>query len=187
LRTVAGGTAGTRGRVQQLKGKSAWPRLFIGVVVSAAIGLASAPHLAGGTVHTGLGRLEYWDFSDSAVAPSEWDISLMVVMQSAKDASSVGIYWIIAPYGVTLTPPDSTYDVLTLAPEYPTGYYGAYEMVPYRTWVCRTAEGHYAKFRFLGESYVEFEYTYQDNGSRYFRDGVPVEGSTWGRIKTLYE
>jgi hypothetical protein len=148
--------------------------------------LATSPQLARATIHTGLGRLEYWNFSDSTVSPSDWDISLLVVVQSPEARTNTGIYWLYAPHGAILTPPDSTYDLLTMAPEYPTGYFGAIEFVPYRTWVCRTQEGHYAKFRFFGDQYVEFEYTYQDNGSRYFRDGVPVTDTTWGRIKELF-
>jgi hypothetical protein len=160
---------------------------FVLLLTQVVVLLAIVPQSARGKIHTGLGRLEGWDFSDSTVASTEWDIDLMVVLQLAEHATSAGIYWIVAPNGVALMPSDSTYEVLTMAPEYPSGYLGALNMVPYRTWVCRTREGCFAKFQFLGESIVEFEYTYQDNGTRYFRDGVPVADTTWGKIKELFQ
>ena len=159
--------------------------LFVFVVVV----FVNAPKPANATIHTGIGRLEYWDFSDSAtVLTDEWDLSLLVVMQLTDKTASSGIYWIRAGYpsNVALLPTDSTYDVLTQAPADPSVYHLELEFIPYRTWVCRTQEGNYAKLRFLGDSIVEFEYTYQDNGTRYFRDGVPVAERTWGKIKELF-
>jgi hypothetical protein len=55
-------------------------------------------------------------------------------------------------------------------------------------YVVRTSDGLYAKFRILGLSVttMTMEYYVQTDGSPSFGPSLPVQGSTWGRVKALY-
>ncbi len=84
---------------------------------------------------------------------------------------------------------DSTFEDLSEAPADSSlyNYWGEEPGIPGATYVCRTGDGHYAKFRFLDPFFSEIEYAYQTDGRPSFLDPVPVEETTWGRIKALYE
>jgi hypothetical protein len=55
------------------------------------------------------------------------------------------------------------------------------------TFVMKTPENLWVKFTVRGSTGddVIFEYFLQTDGSRYF-DPVPVEQTTWGKVKALY-
>ena len=79
---------------------------------------------------------------------------------------------------------DSTYEELTTAPEDSTLYTGAVWAYTNQTYILRTPQYHYVKFRVLyGGWPVQIEYTYQDDGSQI----VPIENTTWGKIKSIYK
>jgi hypothetical protein len=84
--------------------------------------------------------------------------------------------------------PDSTFEELKFAPEDSSSYTWDLPALYDMTYVARTKEGHYAKFRFLQLPYLEriIEYVYQPDGSRRFFNAVGVEESTWGTIKALF-
>ena len=87
---------------------------------------------------------------------------------------------------------DTTLYDLTTAPELPYCCFSRPELDV--TYVLRTADGLYVKFAVLsfgaddlcvaGGATIEF--FVQTDGSPYFGSFVPVESSTWGRVKALY-
>jgi hypothetical protein len=83
--------------------------------------------------------------------------------------------------------PDSTFEELTEAPEDPSLYGWDLPGLMGVTYVIRTIEGHYAKFRILSLLGHWIEYAYQSDGSRMLAYPTPVERTTWGRIKALFE
>jgi len=84
--------------------------------------------------------------------------------------------------------PDSSFEDLKYAPEDSSAYGYDLPALLNTTYVARTKEGHYAKFRLLQLPYYEpiIEYVYQPDGSRRFFNVIGVEGSTWGAIKALF-
>lgn len=146
-------------------------------------------------IHVGIGYLGAWDFSDSAeVATDEWDLDVQVTITDRDLRFNTRRFVILVAHpptgGITLMPPDSTYETLSEAPADPAAYVAGIWFEPNRTWVVRTKEGHYAKLQFVDdlELTMLFYYTYQDDGTRFFYDPqVPVEKTTWGQIKLLYE
>ncbi len=84
--------------------------------------------------------------------------------------------------------PDSTFEELRFAPEDSSSYTWDLPALYDMTYVARTKEGNYAKFRFLQLPYLEpvIEYVYQPDGSGRFFNEIGVEGSTWGAIKALF-
>ena len=153
--------------------------------------LACVPHVAFAEIHEGIGALSNWDFSDSmSTSSNEWDISVEIVaLQGEASAGVVVAVRANFPGGVATVGLASLYDTLTTAPSDPATYTLTVLFVPNRTWVCRTREGHYVKFRFLDDLTQTdlFEYHYQDDGSTTIDETVPVRDSTWGRIKSLYQ
>ncbi len=140
------------------------------------IPFAANAEIVHGFGHCGLGG---WDFSDSAAVDLyEGDLSIVYVVDPP-----IG-YWMSATNGAAVTMvSDSTLEELTTAPQDPSLYDIFLPALLMETYVIRTVEGYYAKFRiFLYLPAPTFEYYYQPNGSRV----LPVEQSSWGQIKALY-
>lgn len=157
-----------------------------------AFGLANASG-SQGTIHEGIADMNGWDFSAYSYSEEDWDLGLAITKTDGGVVSIPAwqIFWVDSQYPgkVAVMPPDSTYETLKEAPADDSGLYGVGRMfVPGRTWVCKTLEGHYAKFKFVNDLQQNslIEYTYQDDGSRYFYDQTPVESTTWGEIKAFY-
>jgi hypothetical protein len=55
------------------------------------------------------------------------------------------------------------------------------------TYVIRTGDGQYAKFRVVNMGAGYFEYVYQSSGSRVLDETVPTQVTTWGRIKEMFQ
>ena len=83
--------------------------------------------------------------------------------------------------------PGTTLAEVEWAPEDPAAY-GCGDCIGSNTvYVIHTADGLYAKFRFTTPWIPnEVEYYVQTDGTRNL-GGVPVEDSTWGEIKVIYE
>jgi len=80
-------------------------------------------------------------------------------------------------------------DGVTTAPADTTQYGDLLEVMTGITYVVRTRDGLYAKFEFLvWEPWVtaQIEYYVQMDGSRDLDSTVPVESTSWGRVKALY-
>jgi hypothetical protein len=79
-----------------------------------------------------------------------------------------------------------TWEEVTVAPGDTSLYYWDLPLYQDSTYVIRTGEGHYAKFRVLVPGVFYFEYVYQSDGSRVLDGTVPTQVTTWGRIKELF-
>ncbi len=163
------------------------------LILLCALACVLSFELATSEVHTGIGRLICWDFSDSTIAcEGEWDIDVVTTRAgSAVQAGSPLTPWLFALGGITVMPPGTTFEETTEAPTDSSLYTPLHLFLwPSRIWVLRTLEGYYAKLRLLDDLTLTnlFEYAYQDNGTPFFFDPpVPVENTTWGKIKSLYE
>ncbi|MGD1048665.1 MAG: hypothetical protein ABR899_07955 [Candidatus Krumholzibacteriaceae bacterium] len=84
--------------------------------------------------------------------------------------------------------PDSNFEDLRYAPEDSTAYGYDLPALVNTTYVARTREGHFAKFRLLQLPYLVpiIEYVYQPDGSRRFFNEIGVEKSTWSAVKALF-
>ena len=140
---------------------------------------------AAAEIHSGIGFLVNFDFSVGGFNLAGWDIT---------EGGSPPIITIDASFptaGVTLAAADVPFSDLLVAPTDPSLYSPSLQIVipDFRTWVVRTREGHYAKFRFLDGFVLDarFEYVYQDDGTPSFMDPLPVEDATWGRIKAVWQ
>jgi hypothetical protein len=139
-------------------------------------------------VHSGVGYAELdsaWDFSDSATCS-------LFEGYCGDFAMGINGGWFLLAMppdaGIAIVA-DSTFEELTTAPEDPDRYFVIVYPYPNEVYVVRTEEGHYAKIRPIdlnASGEFTFEYRYQDDGSRVLDDTVPVEATSWGRIKALY-
>ncbi|MBP2680191.1 MAG: hypothetical protein H6Q78_54 [Candidatus Krumholzibacteriota bacterium] len=125
-----------------------------------------------------------WDFSEStSVDPkfdSNTDLTLVYVVDPPIGSRAWGLN------GAVIVMVDSSFVELTTAPEDTALYDWDWPAVLGETYVIRTTERHYAKFRILNLIIPTIEYVYQPDGSRMLAEGVPVEATTWGRVKSLY-
>jgi len=140
-------------------------------------------------VITGSAILDHggWDFSEqiSTTGPFEGDMFVAIVVDPP-------LGWRIAaamPPALIAEIQDSTFQELTFAPEDTSTYSFDAPASVGRVYVVRTAERHYAKFRFLECDYagLEIEYVYQPDGTRKLYDEISVEDDTWGGIKALFK
>ena len=138
-------------------------------------------------VISGIGYLDFggWDFSDTtSVHPDYADISLAIVVDPP-----IGLM-VFAHNGASVVHlPDSTFENLKHAPEDSSMYDIDVPAYLSQTYVARTQEGHYAKFRFLRLPYqiAIIEYVYQPDGSRNLTDEIGTESYTWGAIKKIFQ
>jgi hypothetical protein len=126
-----------------------------------------------------------WDFSEAAsVHCFCGDIMVCEIIEPPLGLMVVINY---SP-GLIVCLPDSSFQDLMYAPEDTLLYGFQAPAYPNLTYVVRTLEGHYAKFRFtvLTLHSLVIEYVYQPDGSRKFFDEIATERQTWGAIKALY-
>jgi hypothetical protein len=134
---------------------------------------------------SGTGELTWgeWDFSECAPVNCYCgDINVLEVFELGLTVFAG--HW----PGLIVILPDSSFEDLKYAPE-DTSIYDYHAPVdPNVTYVVRTLERHYAKFRFTNLGYPPWliEYVYQPDGSRKLFDEIATERQTWGGIKALY-
>ena len=143
-------------------------------------------------VISGVGVLSQgaWDFSESAsVHPKldpNADLTFVLIVDPPPERTAV---WGLN--GATLVMVDSSFAELTTAPEDTSLYDWEWPLLMAATYVIRTTERHYAKFRILDLMIPMIEYVYQPDGSRILTNGVPTgiaeHITTWGRLKALYQ
>ncbi len=147
----------------------------------------------------GYGTMNYWtwDFSDSCsvyfspVSPNNVDIMMFMTARIKGDQpSSPTELYVAANYyeGALITAePDTALEELRVAPE-DSSVYAGYSLARQDvTYIVKTVEGHYAKFRLIlyDEPVPVIEYYYQTDGSRILNATIGTEESTWGRIKKV--
>ena len=125
-----------------------------------------------------------WDFSEevSIEIEGEWDIIIGIVVDPP-------LGWMVgAWYPALITEVDSTFEELQFAPEDTTLYNFDAPASLGRTYVVRTRERHYAKFRFIELNYQRtvIEYVYQPDGLRKLFGEINVERYSWGAIKSIF-
>jgi hypothetical protein len=141
-------------------------------------------------IHTGIGDIACWDFSDST-SGGDCDITYWVTRASAPLEPCFMYLATNLPAKIAVGPEGVSYEDLTVAPTDPSLYYVDQCYVLDGVYVVKTPEGHYAKLKAVDNfSFTNnFYYVYQDDGSPNFFDDLPlaVETTTWGRIKTLFQ
>ena len=141
-------------------------------------------------IHTGIGQddgllVAGWDFSDSTLS-SNWDIFYAITKKQLTSISQFEIFFCYGNNNIMYS--DSSYEDVTTAPEDSSLYSDYVWVLSGKTYILQTRESHYVKLRVIYNGQpVIFEYTYQDDGSRDLVGPVPIEKTTWGRIKALYE
>ena len=122
-----------------------------------------------------------FDFSAGTYSQFSWDLNYAITR--GLDSNSLQFIRLYGSCQNCIMYSDSTYEELTTAPADSTLYTGALWSLTGKTYILRTQERHYVKFRTISGGYpVYIEYTYQDNGSQ----TVPIKITTWGKIKLLY-
>ncbi|MBI4721089.1 MAG: HmuY family protein [Chitinivibrionia bacterium] len=142
---------------------------------------------ASGEIVKGYGTLDQgcWDFSKEK-SVRDWDPGADACIAYIIDPP-IGFMVATANYA-TVAVIDSAFDDVTTAPEDSSAYVYDYLAFDFVTYVVHTAEGHYAKFHILQFiPLVIIEYAYQSDGSRNLDTSVPVDATSWGRIKALYQ
>ncbi len=133
----------------------------------------------------GIGTLGCWDFSEEK-AVRDWDPGSDACIAYIVDPP-IG-YMVATTNYATIAIIDSSFDDVTTAPEDSLAYVYDYLAFDFVTYVVHTAEGHYAKFQILQFiPLVTIKYAYQTDGSRNLDTSVPVDATSWGRIKALYQ
>lgn len=127
-----------------------------------------------------------YDFSESTTVHQDDSDIFMAIVVDPPLGLVVGAYRYPAEIAYL---PDSTFEDLRYAPEDTTVYNFYQHAYLGKTYVVRTMEMHYAKFRFLQLPYAVtiIEYVYQPDGSRKLFDRIAVESYTWGGIKKLFQ
>ena len=125
-----------------------------------------------------------WDFSEEESVNPILDPNADIGFAFVVDPP-IG-YWVGAFNGALIALADSAFEVLTTSPEDTTLYDWTLPAFPGVTYVVRTTERHYAKFKPIQILIPIIQYAYQPDGSRLLVDPVPVKPTTWGRIKLLY-
>jgi hypothetical protein len=160
----------------------------IGAAALTVIALILTPLEVHSDVISGTGVLTWgeWDFSESEACEDMFcgDISVVDVFYPP-----LGLM-VCAPYapGLIICLPDSSFEDLEYAPEDTLAYSYDAPAYPNVTYVVRTLEGHYAKFRFTVLTYQSMiiEYVYQPNGSRELFNRTATKRQTWSAIKGLF-
>ena len=132
---------------------------------------------------TGVLIYGFWDFSEEESVLGYGDIFIADVVDPP-----LGCRVCATCYPTLIAEIDSTFEELKFAPEDTTVYDIDAPASLDRTYVVRTWERHYVKFRFLELSYQRsvIEYVYQPDGSRRLFGDISVEKSPWGAIKSIF-
>lgn len=145
-----------------------------------------SPSMASGDLVQGIGAFEFgcWDFSEEQ-SVHDWDPGADACIAYVVDPP---LGWMVSAAGFgEIAPVDSAFDDVTTAPADSSAWVIDYPAFTFVTYVVRTAENHYAKFRILEFiPIVTIQYAYQPDGSGNLDTTVPVEETRWGRIKALY-
>lgn len=160
----------------------------VAAVALLGVSLVLTPLKVHSDVISGTGVLTWgeWDFSESEACDYMFcgDISVIDVVDP-----HLGLI-VCVPYvpGLIICLPDSSFQDLKYAPEDTLAYGYEASAYPNVTYVVRTLEGHYAKFRFTVLTYqgMIIEYVYLPDGSRKLFGEVATQRQTWGAIKALY-
>ena len=138
--------------------------------------------------HVGVGRVGLWDFSEASLRMSiddPWDFGVAQTLNGPTlDLFVAANYYMGA--AVALMPPGLDFDEVTEAPEDESEYASWIPWADNRVWICRTVEGHFAKVCFHANM-SQFDYVYQDDGTRDVTTPVPTAVTTWGHVKALYK
>jgi hypothetical protein len=136
-------------------------------------------------VISGVGYLTWgtWDFSEQKSYEETYgDIMVVYIVDPPLGLKVVAI---MPPTLIAVV--DSTYEELLYAPEDTTLYDWLAPVELGLTYVCRTYEKHYAKFRFMTipPGIIKIEYTYQPDGSSLLFDPDPIDYHSWSEIKHM--
>ena len=132
-----------------------------------------------------------WDFSESSdtspLLSCDPDIMIALGVTGAYGDYLGDVVAGTCPPNIIIALPDSSFEDLRYAPA-DTMLYDWYCKLEIETsYVVRTNEYHYAKFRFThippGDPVMDF--AYQTDGSTKLFDEIGTETSTWGAIKAL--
>jgi len=160
--------------------------IVLALLVTAIIVLPASAKLHSGQVSMFPG--DGYDFSDSLTTGSTLDFLFIVVAREKSTGAFSELFLAVAPASIWYAGnADTTYSSLVAAPTNPDVYGSSESVLPGDVFVVHTREGHYAKMRITNMgSLIDFEYTYQDDGSPSFQDTTPTRMVTWGEIKALY-
>lgn len=145
-------------------------------------------------VISGIGVLDKgaWDFSDTtSVHPLDEsaDITFARTALTEETTLPLTLYVCANPPAQIAVITYSTFEELQYAPPDTSSLYGYYACA-FESWtyVIKTREGNYGKFRLLhlGGPYKIIEYVYQPDGSRKLFGDISVEKSSWGAIKSIF-
>jgi hypothetical protein len=145
-------------------------------------------------IYSGMG----WDFSDSTLVPFwDGDVGYIITYLAGESRNSLRgsaraslpayDYLLGRVKFITVASEDSVFNNVTEAPADTSSYETSYPVYWYGIYVVMTLEGHFAKIHVKGAGgWLEFDYAYQDDGSRILEEKVATQETTWGRIKSLY-
>ena len=125
----------------------------------------------------------FWDFSEEESVLGYGDIFIADIVDPPLGRRVCATY-----YPALIAVVDSTFEELQFAPEDTTLYDINAPASLGRTYVVRTCESHYTKFRFLELSYQRsvIEYVYEPDGSRTLFGEIGVGIYSWGAIKSIF-
>jgi hypothetical protein len=163
-------------------------------LLSVVFMLCISPSISAARLHVGTFALapgQGWDFSDSLLVgstPGSADISYELTVHTTRETFPDFLFAYFEAGLVYIGSADSTYEKLEEAPEDTGQYVSLVDAYSGDVFAIRTREGHYAKIRILPPSggQFQFEFVYQDDGTRTFMRSVAIRPTTWGRIKSLY-
>ena len=157
---------------------------YLSIIIIVTMIILPTYHFASADIHKGYVEFRGdpgWDFSDSTYSNLYWDLDYGITKNNILNKSQFVV--LVGPCANCIMYSDSIYEELTTAPNDTTLYTLAVWALDNQTYILRTRENHFVKFRVLVSGYpLIIEYTYQDDGSQI----VPIEITTWGRIKAIY-
>lgn len=126
-----------------------------------------------------------FDFSEQTSPAFALDPSADILAAYVVDP--IEGFFVNARFGATIAAlPGVDYADLAEAPSDSSLYTDFIVPAAYNvTYVVKTQEGHYAKFRFVS-LVAAIEYSYQPNGSRILVDATPAKAISWGQLKAIY-
>ena len=140
-----------------------------------------------GSIISGTGVLDEfwgWDFSEQSCTSDNRDMIVGFIVDPPLGLSVGPTY----PPSLIAMLPDSSFEDLKYAPADSSLYKIVQPAYLNVTYVARTLENHYAKFKFISLPYdiPIIEYVYQPDGSRKLFEETGTTKSSWGSIKQIY-